>query len=581
MKQLSYINIEQLFHAILWIDSTGRICQVNDAAADLTGYSREELLNSTAISDIDPNFPVGKLKNIFKKTNALPVYSYESIIKRKDKAIIPVEVTNNYIEFEGNGYSCSFFRDISERKKAEKALLLTEYSVNSSNIATFWIKPDQRFFYANAAACRNLGYHLEELLKIKISDIDPNWPEKYWNNEGWTILKKAGSSVFESIHRRKDGIKFPVEIQANYVKFEGNEYLFAFVKDITERKKADQELKNALSELEQLKNRLQEENIYLQEEIKIEHNFGELIGQSRCFKEVLRQVEKVASTHATVLILGETGTGKELIARAIHSLSNRSRRPLVKVNCAALPINLIESELFGHEKGAFTGALSKKKGRFELADGGTIFLDEIGDLPLELQVKLLRVLQEGEFERVGNPNTLKVDVRVIAATNRSLEDAIKKGVFREDLFYRLNVFPVLCPPLRERRSDIPLLMKFFVRKYSIKSDRKIDRISQKFMGLLNSYHWPGNIRELQNIIERAIVLGRGPKLQMGDWFVKTPLSKGKQRTLSLDELQKKHILYILGITNWRIRGNRGAAEILGVKPTTLEARMKKLDIQRN
>ena len=300
-----------------------------------------------------------------------------------------------------------------------------------------------------------------------------------------------------------------------------------------------EELRKALREVEQLKNQLQAENVYLQEEIKHQHNFEEIICQNKSFKKVLSKVEQVAVTDATVLILGETGTGKELIARAVHNLSNRRDRPLVKVNCAALPANLIESELFGHEKGAFTGALSQRIGRFELGDGGTVFLDEIGDLPLELQAKLLRVLQEGEFERLGNAQSIKVDVRVIAATNRNLENAMEGGTFREDLYYRLNVFPINIAPLRDRIEDVPLLVKHFINKFSVKLGKNIEVIAQDVMEALQGYSWPGNVRELENIIERAMIISSGKKLEFGDWLPQRTSSPIKPKSSTLEVLEKK------------------------------------------
>ena len=282
-----------------------------------------------------------------------------------------------------------------------------------------------------------------------------------------------------------------------------------------------------------------------------------------------------------MLILGESGTGKELIARAVHNISNRSKRPLVKVNCATLPANLIESELFGHEKGAFTGALDRKIGRFELADGGSIFLDEIGELPVELQAKLLRVLQEGEFERLGNPKTMKVNVRVIAATNRNLNQAIEKKEFREDLYYRLNVFPIICPPLRDRKEDIPLLVKHFCQKHEGKIGKKITNVPAKVMDALIAYNWPGNIRELENIIERAMILSRDGSLEYGEWIPVDKANEEKPATPKLGDVEKDHIIETLKKTGWKVSGENGAAKILGLNPTTLEARMKKLGIRRN
>jgi formate hydrogenlyase transcriptional activator len=281
-----------------------------------------------------------------------------------------------------------------------------------------------------------------------------------------------------------------------------------------------------------------------------------------------------------VLILGETGTGKELIARAVHNLSDLQNRPLVKVNCAALPANLIESELFGHEKGSFTGALARKIGRFELADGTSIFLDEIGELPMDLQVKLLRVLQEGEFERLGNPQTFKVKVRVIAATNRDLEKAVENGTFREDLFYRLNVFPIHIPPLRERPEDIPLLVKYFIQKYSKKVGKQIEKVPRNVMESLQRYHWPGNVRELENIIERAAILSHGTRLELGDWFSQKETPSRTSKMVTLEDVERAHIIKALKMARWRVSGEKGAAKILGLNPQTLISRMKKLGISR-
>jgi formate hydrogenlyase transcriptional activator len=297
-------------------------------------------------------------------------------------------------------------------------------------------------------------------------------------------------------------------------------------------------------------------------------------------KKVLQAVEKVAATDATVLLTGETGTGKELIARAIHNLSTRKDGVLVKVNCAAIPAGLIESELFGHEKGAFTGALARKVGRFELADKATIFLDEVGEIPLELQTKLLRVLQEGEFERLGSTRTLKVNARVIAATNRDLEKEVGEGRFRSDLYYRLNVFPIRSPALRDRVQDIPLLVSYFVKKFSAAMGKKIESVPAKAMESLKSYGWPGNIRELEHVIERAVILSQGPALEFGDWMPKSATASGAGPPATLEEMERAHIVHVLTQTNWRVSGEKGAAKILGLNPTTLEARMKKLGIQR-
>jgi transcriptional regulator with GAF, ATPase, and Fis domain len=342
-------------------------------------------------------------------------------------------------------------------------------------------------------------------------------------------------------------------------------------------------IKNAqlFMEVAQLKSQLEAENLYLREEIKSQHNFEEIIGESQSIMAVLRNIEQVAPTDSTVLIRGDTGTGKELMARAIHNLSMRRGRSLVKVNCGAIPANLVESELFGHEKGSFTGALQRRIGRFELADGGTIFLDEVGELPLDAQVKLLRVLQEREVERVGSGHSTKVDVRVIAATNRDLHAAVKAGSFRADLLYRLNVFPIEVPPLSVRASDIPLLVNRFVIKFSSKISKKIDGVSHATMDRLMKYSWPGNIRELENVIERAIILAMGPVLQIDDVLLHGNSAPLLPVADSLEEVERAHILRVLRDVDWVIEGKQGAAARLGLHPNTLRSRLQKLGIKKS
>ena len=343
------------------------------------------------------------------------------------------------------------------------------------------------------------------------------------------------------------------------------------------RKLADENLHSAYAEIQRLKEQLEQENTYLRHEMKLEFSHKFVVGDSPAIRSVLKKAEQVACTDSTVLVVGETGTGKELIARTIHEMSVRNKRTLVKTNCAALPATLIESELFGREKGAYTGALAREIGRFELADQSTIFLDEIGELPPEVQSKLLRVLQEGEFERLGSSRTIKVNVRVIAATSRDLPAMMKEGKFRADLFYRLNVFPIVVPPLRDRIEDIPALVWHILEDLGTRMGRKIEGIHADTMRELQNYSWPGNVRELRNVIERSLILSTGPIFRAE---VPEAEEKSHPRLRGLDKVESEYFLEVLQATKWRIRGKGGAAEILELKPTTLEAKIKKLGIRR-
>jgi transcriptional regulator with GAF, ATPase, and Fis domain len=349
-------------------------------------------------------------------------------------------------------------------------------------------------------------------------------------------------------------------------------------RDITLQKEMEAQLQERYQEIKNLKQQLEKENIYLRREIHLQHVHEEIVGRSEGMKNVLSQAEQVATTDATVLIQGETGTGKELLAKAIHHLSMRKGRPMVTVNCACLPTSLMESELFGREKGAYTGAMTRMAGRFEVADGSTIFLDEIGELPLDIQSKLLRVLEEGRFERLGSAKTLQVNVRIIAATNKDLEHEVTEGNFRKDLYYRLKVFPIIIPPLRERSEDIPRLVWALVRQLEQKIGNRIDSVSRKTMADLQRYSWPGNVRELRNVIEHAMITCKGSTL-----IINLPglaASSGKPDDSALEDMERRHILSVLKKTGWRISGSAGAAEILGLKRTTLQSRIKKLGIER-
>jgi transcriptional regulator with GAF, ATPase, and Fis domain len=354
--------------------------------------------------------------------------------------------------------------------------------------------------------------------------------------------------------------------------------------DITERKLDEEKLRESYNEISRLKERLEEENSCLKREVRASYPAKSIIGRSDAIRYVQYRINQVSSMDTTVLILGETGTGKGLVARAVHAESRRKDRPLIHVNCAVLPANLIESELFGRDKGAFTGAQSSQLGRFQLADKGTIILDEIAEMPIELQAKLLRVLEQGEFERLGNPRTMKADVRIIAATNRDLEDEIRNGRFREDLFYRLNVFPVTVPPLRERIEDIPLLVDAMVERLNKEMGRRVATVPQEVMRTLQSYRWPGNVRELENVIERAVIMSHGTELQFAEPLGRAVISPVtdvmEAAPTRLGEMERSHIRNTLETLGWKIGGVAGAAQALGLKPSTLRSRMQKLNIRR-
>ena len=476
-----------------------------------------------------------------------------------------------------------------ERLHAEQRLRDSEQRFRDlyeeAPIAYIYEDTDSRFVSANRAAVRLLGLKPEQVrgtLGLSLVAPTPETQERVHRAiEG--LQKGEEHACIELELRRKDDGR-PVWVQWWSKPDPDGKYTRTMLVDITARVLAEQE-----------RNRLQQQNLYLREEIKSEYNFEEIIGGSAALRDVLAKVKQVAPTDSTVLILGETGTGKELIARALHHLSKRKDKPLIKLNCSALPTGLIESELFGHEKGAFTGALEKRIGRFALADGGTIFLDEIGDIPPDVQLRLLRVLQEHEFEPVGASRTVKVDVRVIAATHRDLARAVAEGSFRADLFYRLNVFPILLPPLRERRGDIPLLVHYFVERYAAKIGRHVDSVRDDTMERLVQYPWPGNIRELENVIERAMILSTGRELELGAQLLEPPEgeppvraahpmsldAKGAPGAPTLDDIQRQHIVRTLQQCEWVVDGPRGAARVLGLNPNTLRSRMKKLGIRRS
>ena len=456
----------------------------------------------------------------------------------------------------GKPFSSFVFRDDQDAfYKLRHRLLETE---NSQSCELRLLKKNEQAFFASL-----------DCMLVKNTDDD------------FRVIRVAVSDITErhlsaeALQEAHNGLEQRVEERTAELRTANAE----LAQEIEKHRKAAESLCKALSEIKTLKDQLEAENIYFRREMKIKHQFNQILGQSDSLRHVLFRAEQVAPQNTTVLILGETGTGKELVAAAIHNMSPRKDRPLITVNCAALPANLIESELFGREKGAFTGADTRRIGRFEVANGSTLCLDEIGELPLDLQVKLLRVIQHNEFERLGSSHTIKVDVRVIATTNRNLEEEVQKGRFRQDLYYRLNVFPITVSPLRQRKEDIPLLVHAFIERYARKMGKKITSIQKGTMKVLRDYPWPGNIRELESIIERAVILCPGPVLHLADKLAisSLPQSSGMK---TLEETERNQILSTLLETRWRIEGKDGAAEVLGLHPSTLRARMHKLGILR-
>ncbi|MFH2045526.1 MAG: sigma 54-interacting transcriptional regulator [Pseudomonadota bacterium] len=511
-----------------------------------------------------------------------------------------------------------------ERRQAYKALRESEekYRLLFENIAQGFILHEvisdksgnpieYRFISVNPAFTELTGIKSESIIGKTVKEVMPDL-EKYWLDiyakvavtrepvlyenysaglkkyfETWIISPQQGqfAIMFSDITERKLMSKAlekaNIDLESRVME-RTNELLIANKRlehQIEENRKADKSLRDAFSEINKLKEQLEAENIYLRQKINIKYQYTDIIGESESIKRVLYQVEQVAPTSMTVLVLGETGTGKELISNAVHSMSPRKDRPIIVVNCAALPSNLIESELFGREKGAYTGADKRQIGRFEIANGSTLCLDEIGELPLDMQAKLLRAIQHGQFERLGASNTIKADVRIVATTNRNLEEEVRKGRFRQDLFYRLNVFPIIVSPLRERKEDIPLLVIAFIEKYAKKYGKQISSVSKETIKILQDYTWPGNIRELESVIERSVILCQGHILHVADKPETAPLFS-TTNIQTLEEVERMQIVNILSHTGWRINGKDGAASILGLHPSTLRARMHKLDIQR-
>lgn len=610
VKLLNELILNAAGEGIYGLDCDGKTTFVNPASVQMLGYRQDELIGQPMHSLLHHSRADG---SEFPKQEC-PIYAAfkdgaihhvsDEVFWRKDGSSFPVEYTSTPIyENENLCGAVVVFKDISERLQAEaihhRLMRQNELILNAAGEGIYGIGIDGLATFVNPAAVEMTGWTEDDILGKSIHDLHHHTKadgSPYPIEECPIYAAKKDGVIHhgdDEVFWRKDGTSFQVEYTSTPI-VEDNKLAGAVVvfKDITERKKVELALVKAHAVVERMKEQLQEENIYLQEEIKVENDFAGLIGQSHAIQQVLQQVELVAPTDASVLITGESGTGKELVARAIHERSNRQERPLIRVNCAAIPHELFESEFFGHVKGAFTGAIKDRKGRFELADGGTIFLDEVGEIPVELQSKLLRVLQEGQIERIGEEKTRNINVRIIAATNRNLKADAEEKLFREDLYFRLNVFPVEVVPLRSRLDDIPLLTAHFISLICIRHNREEPRLTQANVKQLQMYHWPGNIRELQNVIERAIIISRNSRLEFdlpkADGEVDTPQisntndmpQESPYTELERLERDRINIISALKITDGKISGKDGAAELLGIKPTTLASRMNSLDIKK-
>ncbi len=612
-------------NATLIIDPVlNKIVNANQEACTLLGYS-EEALNKMLVTDLHTHEIAALIvftQSVIEQGNG---WTDELSCKTRGNKTVPVEYSASSLEFNGRIFLIVTLRDKQKLKMLQEEAQanayvrqgLTEWKrienifrdiemenqliLKAAGEGIYGINAEGNTTFVNPAAERMLGWSAEELVGKNIHNmIHHSKPDgSVYKSHDCPILAAFQDGEVHTVDNEvfwcKDGSAIPVEYTSTPIKDHGKLVgAVVIFRDISDRKAAEANLLAALAEVQDLKHKLEMENAYLQEELSSEHNYQEIVGKGAVIQRVIQQIELVAPTEANVLITGESGTGKELIARAIHNRSNRNKRPLIRVNCAAIPRDLFESEFFGHVKGSFTGAVSDRTGRFELADGGTLFLDEVGEIPLDLQSKLLRVLQEGQFERVGENKTKKVNVRIIAATNKNLEAEVKHQNFREDLYFRLNVFPIYCAALRERIEDIPLLAVHFLERAKNQLNKPRIRLTQGDIKRLQNYYWPGNIRELQNVIERAVIVSQKERLKfdlpnsennvIANSAPPNNNSENDIPVLTKKQLQtqeRENIVNALRQSKGKVFGENGAAELLGIKPTTLASKIKRYKLDRS
>jgi len=588
-------NYKDLFESsselVVSVDAEGKIQEANEAVATLVGFSLKAVKKMNIFDDLIFEDDHPRMRRVLRNlTKGIPQIFQVRWTNKKGKIIYLTGAST--ARFTSNKElvrtRCVLKDRTSEVIANQKALRTEEKYQTLFELASDAIFIEdlatQKFIMVNNEACRISEYSKKELYSLGCPDLTPAVPLKSEKNRVEAI-RETGSARWKHFIKTKKGQLIPIEISSTLMEYDGKPVVHSLIKDISERVEAEKQLKEAFEHIDRLSKELRAENLSLKKEISASVTFKEIVYKSQKIGDLLSDVEKVAKTNSTVIVLGETGTGKELIAQSVHNLSDRKNERLITVNCSALPGELIESELFGHKKGSFTGAISDKIGKFQLADKGTLFLDEIGDLPYSLQAKFLRVLQEGEIDPVGTEKPVKVDVRVIVATNKDLQKSMESHEFRPDLYYRLFVFPLILPPLRERREDIPLLVSHFVNEFNKVLGKSISEVNPLTMDLLMNYSWPGNIRELENVIERAVILTNGKTL-----VIDSPLPSEAKQALrnnmtdnhhALKEIEKTHIISVLERTNWKINGAHGAAHILDLPPSTLRDKMKKLDVQKN